>query len=111
MDFTKEQKLVLVKSMHTAVWVFFNLVLAYLFYAVCINNVGPLFWIGVGLILVECFVLLINGWVCPLTPVARRYTDIQAANFDIYLPEWLAKHNKTIYTAMCVFLVILYFMK
>lgn len=32
--------------------------------------------------------------------VARRYSDSQRANFDIYLPEWLARHNKTIYSVI-----------
>ena len=34
---------------------------------------------------------------CPLTIVARRYSDSQLPNFDIYLPIWLAPYNKHIY--------------
>ena len=34
---------------------------------------------------------------CPLTIVARRYSDSQLPNFDIYLPIWLARYNKHIY--------------
>ena len=33
----------------------------------------------------------------PLTAVAARYTDDRRANFDIYLPEWLARYNKQIF--------------
>ena len=29
--------------------------------------------------------------------MAARHTDAREANFDIYLPEWLARHNKTIF--------------
>jgi len=29
--------------------------------------------------------------------VAARYTAERRANFDIYLPEWLARHNKVIF--------------
>lgn len=50
-----------------------------------------------GVVLLEVAVLLINGWRCPLTLVAERYTDDRRDNFDIYLPEWLARHNKTIF--------------
>ena len=103
------QKLVTVKVLHTAVWAFFNAVLIYLFYAVLTQQVGTLFWVGVGFIILECTVLVINKWTCPLTPIARRYSDSQKHNFDIYLPEWLAEHNKTIYTILVVILIILYF--
>jgi hypothetical protein len=48
-----------------------------------------------GLVLVE--VLWLNGWRCPLTDMAARYTQDRRANFDLYLPEWLARHNKEIF--------------
>jgi hypothetical protein len=94
---------------HTIIWVFFNLVLGYLFYAVCTDQIGVLFWAGVGFILIECIVLLLNKWTCPLTPIARRYSTSQKANFDIYLPEWLALHNKTIYSVIFGLLLVFYF--
>ena len=45
----------------------------------------------------EVFVLVVNGWRCPLTDLAARYTDDRRANFDIYLPLWLAANNKRIF--------------
>ena len=42
-------------------------------------------------------ILVINGWRCPLTSLAARFTDERHDNFDIYLPEWLARHNKLIF--------------
>lgn len=59
-------------------------------------------WLSVALVLDlivlgEVMVLAANGWRCPLTDVARRYTDDRADNFDIYLPLWLARHNKVIF--------------
>ncbi len=48
----------------------------------------------------EIIALLRFRMRCPLTVVARRYSDSQRANFDIYLPEWLARHNKTIYSVI-----------
>jgi hypothetical protein len=38
-----------------------------------------------------------NRCRCPLTDVAARHTDARADNFDIYLPLWLARWNKTIF--------------
>jgi len=49
-----------------------------------------------GIMLGEVLVLVVNGWRCPLTDLAARYTDDRRANFDIYLPLWLAANNKRI---------------
>jgi hypothetical protein len=81
---------------HTAVWAVF---------AGCIVAIPVLAWqglLGVArllavVVLVEVIVLWLNGWRCPLTNVAARYTDERRANFDIYLPEWLARYNKQIF--------------
>ena len=102
------EKLIIIKIIHTAIWMFFILVLAYMFYAAITVNVGTLFWIGLVLIVVECAVLLMFKWTCPLTIVARKYSDSQKDNFDIYLPNWIAKHNKTIYSILFVILVVVY---
>ena len=63
----------------------------------------------VGIVLLEVVVLLFNRWSCPLTPVAARFTTDRQANFDIFLPEWVARHNKVIfgslYVAGCAYLV------
>ena len=40
--------------------------------------------------------------------MARKYSDSTKANFDIYLPEWLAKYNKEIYTTIVVCLRLAY---
>jgi len=50
-----------------------------------------------ALILLECAVLAVNGGRCPLTDLAARYTADRAPNFDIYLPLWLAEHNKIVF--------------
>jgi hypothetical protein len=69
----------------------------YVFYAGITKTFGLMLWLSVGLILMETVVLLINKWRCPLTPIAMKYTSDRRENFDIYLPEWLAKHNKLIF--------------
>ena len=60
-----------------------------------------------GMIVVEGAILMAFKWSCPLTVVARRYSDSTDNNFDIYLPEWLAKHNKTIFTSIYLIAVVL----
>lgn len=101
-------KLVAIKIIHTLIWLFFNGVIIYLFYAAISNTIDKWVWIGIGFIVLETVVLLIFKLKCPLTVVARKYSDSQKNNFDIYLPEWLATYNKQIYTILfMIFLVIL----
>ena len=101
-----QQKLVSIKLIHTAIWLFFNVVLFYMAYAVISNKIDKFIWIGVALITLESLVLLIFKMQCPLTLIALKYSDSLKDNFDIYLPEWLAKYNKHIYT---VFFIIIIF--
>ena len=55
-----------------------------------------------GIVFLECSVLAVNKGRCPLADVARRYSDDSRANFDIYLPEWLARHNKVVFGTLFV---------
>ncbi len=100
-------KLVIVKIIHTAIWVFFTLVIFYLFYAVISNKIDKWVWICIGCILVEAIVLLVFRRMCPITLIARKYSNSTKDNFDIFLPNWLAKYNKLIYTTLFVLIIIL----
>ena len=100
-------RLVLVKTVHTVIWVFYNVVIFYMLYAVIVNRIDKWLWICFGLVLLEGIILLVFKQVCPVTLIARKYSDSDKSNFDIYLPEWLAKHNKLIYTSIVVVTVII----
>ena len=104
---TSSTKLILVKLLHTVIWIFFNVVIFYLLYAVIVNKIDKWVWICLGLIFCEVLTLVVFKKMCPVTLVARRYSDSQKANFDIYLPEWLAKYNKEIYTVIVIICLIL----
>ena len=88
-----------VRLLHTAVWTVF---------AGCIVAIPVLAGQGrfgaaailAVLVLGEVVVLWLNSWSCPLTAVAARYTHDRRANFDIYLPEWLARYNKQIFGSL-----------
>ena len=90
-----------IKVTHTVVWTIF---------ASCVVAIPILTWradyrhsaILIGIVFVEVLVLLCNDMRCPLTPVAARYTSDRRDNFDIYLPEWLARHNKLIFGVLYV---------
>ena len=103
-------RLTLIKLIHTLVWVFFNVVIFYLFYAVVAGKIDKWVWICLGLIAFEMVILLMFKMMCPLTVMARKYSDSTKDNFDIYLPNWLARHNKLIYSIVVgIILIILFF--
>jgi hypothetical protein len=95
-----ETKLTIIKTIHTLVWLFFNVVIFYMLYAVIVNKLDIWLWIGYGLFVLEGITLLVFKFFCPLTVIARKYSNSTRANFDIYLPHWLAKYNKLIYTSL-----------
>jgi hypothetical protein len=104
---TSISKLGIIKLTHTIIWIFFNVVIFYLLYAVIAGKIDKWIWIGLGVFLLEAIVLLIFKMKCPLTIIARRYSDSDKHNFDIYLPNWLAKHNKMIYFSILVFIILI----
>ena len=104
-----ETKLMIIKSGHTLIWLFFNFVIFYMLYAVVSDKFDSWFWIGFGLILLEGLTLLAFKFFCPLTLIARKYSDSAEDNFDIYLPNWLAKYTKLIYTSIFIIIVIITF--
>lgn len=93
-------KLTLIKLIHTLIWLGFNAVIGYLLFAVIANRIDIWAWVAIGLIVLEGLVLLAFGNQCPLTVLARRYSSSTKHNFDIFLPEWLAKYNKHIYSVI-----------
>jgi len=104
---TDNSKLILVKLLHTAIWIFFNAVIFYLLYAVIANKIDLWVWVCLGLIALEVIILLAFRSVCPVTLIAEKYSDSERANFDIYLPHWLAKYNKRIYSVIVLIALVI----
>src|SRR5450432_2399741 len=101
-------KLNIVKGIHSVIWIFFNGVIVYLYWAVISGKIDYWVWISIGIILLEGMVLLIFKRSCPITLIARKYSDSTKDNFDIFLPNWLAKYNKIIYTMLFVIVLIMF---
>ena len=90
-----------IKLLHTAIWaVMAGSILA----LPAVALMDQLDWAAAlsGVVLFECAVLALNKGQCPLTAVAARYTEERADNFDIYLPKWLARHNKAIFGTLFI---------
>jgi hypothetical protein len=103
-----QSKLIVIKIIHTLVWLFFNVVIFYMLYAVLVNKTDTWLWIGYGLFVLEGLTLLVFKFFCPLTVMARKYSGSTKANFDIYLPHWLAKYNKQVYTSILGIIIIIH---
>jgi hypothetical protein len=86
----------LIKTLHTIVWTVFVACILGIFAFASAGRFRPAL-ILIIVVMGEVAVLVLNRMRCPLTDVAGRYTDDRAENFDIYLPRWLARHNKTIF--------------
>src|SRR5690606_2771363 len=100
-------KLLIVKSVHTVIWLFYNVIIFYLLYAVIFNKIDKWVWICIAFVVLEGLILLLFKMFCPLTILARKYSDSMKDNFDIFLPNWLAKYNKLIYTSIFTIAVII----
>jgi hypothetical protein len=90
-----------IKLLHTLIWAFLAASI------VALPTLGMLrrfrrAAILTGIVLLECGILAVNGGRCPLSDLAARFTNDRAFNFDIYLPNWLAQHNKVIFGVLFV---------
>ncbi len=90
------RKLLCIKLFHTIIWAFFVLVIFYILFAGVFDKINVYTFIAIGLVVIEGVILLLFGWRCPLTVVGKKYTDNHEIGFDIFLPKWFAKNNKTI---------------
>jgi len=102
-----ETKLTLIKILHTLIWVFFNFVIFYMLYAVIVTKLDILLWIGYGFVFLEGIILSSFKLSCPLNLIARKYSNSTKDNFDIYLPNWLAKYTKLIYTSILIIIMVI----
>ncbi len=103
-------KLLAIKLTHTLIWIFFVGIIFYILYSGISDNITTYTWIAIGLVIGEGLVLIIFHLYCPLTILARQYSDSEKDNFDIFIPNWLARNNKVIFTSIYIFglIIVLY---
>ena len=97
---SNNSKLIILKIFHTIVCFFFVLIIMFILYSGIFDRINIFTWVGIILVLVEGIILLINGWRCPLSIVGEKYTEHAEIGFDIFLPKWIAKNNKIIFTTI-----------
>jgi hypothetical protein len=90
-----------IKLLHTLIWAFLAATILVLPVAGVLRRFR---WAAIlsVIILLECVVIAMNRGRCPLSDLAARFTVDRSSNFDIYLPSWLAEHNKMIFAWLFV---------
>ncbi len=106
MSANSDKRLIAIKLLHTAIWAFMAFCVFYIVWAGIRGFINYFVWTAIFTILSEGLILLIFKWSCPLTVVAGRYTDDRMVNFDIFLPEFIARHNKLIFTVLYIIGII-----
>ena len=97
----RESALFEIKLLHTVIW----FLLASCVLALPVAGLMRRFRLAAGLamvVLLEGALLACNHFRCPLTDLAGHYTTDRGANFDIFLPVWLARNNQKIFGALFV---------
>ncbi|MBS1773667.1 MAG: hypothetical protein JST82_12475 [Bacteroidetes bacterium] len=97
-----QKQLFKIKLLHTAIWLVLAPIVLYVLWCGVTGNITVYSWLATAAIIIEGLVLLLFKGSCPLTVMARRYSDSTKDNFDIFLPNWLAKYNKIIFTSIFV---------
>lgn len=105
-----DKKLFLIKLLHTIIWFFYVCIILYILYAAIFDKINSYLWIAITLVFLEGLILMVFKGKCPLTVVGYKYSSNHEVGFDIFIPRWLAKYNKLIFTTIFIIglLIVLY---
>ncbi len=92
----------LIKITHTVIWLIMASAVFYILYCGISGNLNRTLYFTICLILFEIVVLILNHWACPLTIVAKKIKPDWKDGDDIFLPKWLAIHNKMIFGTLFI---------
>lgn len=76
-----------VQWLHIVIYVTMVTAVFFTLYCGIIGTRGPWLAVAIGLVFLEGAVLILNGWRCPLTNVAKRYGAAKGYVFEGLLSE------------------------
>ena len=82
----------LVKTIHTAIFVFMLSCLFYLLYCALTRTYNSTLLVALAAISLEGVALLLNHGRCPLTTLAEKYGAEKGSVSDMFLPQWMGRH-------------------
>jgi hypothetical protein len=103
----KLHSIILIKAVHTVVFVLLSGLLAVYLYEVIADKITFITWVAVTLFLAEGVVLIVNGWRCPLTTMAENLGSPHGQITDIFLPKWFADRVFLVYSGLFVAALLL----
>lgn len=80
----------------------------YVSYFVIIMKYNILFFICLGILILEIIIMMYNRFICPFQKLAGRYTDNREVGFDIFLPKIIARNNTLIFTILLITTIIIF---
>ena len=97
-----------IRFVHSAIFIFFNIIMAVLLYEVTADKISILTWIAVALFAIEVIVIIANNWTCSLTTYAEKLESYHGQTTDIFfLPKWFADRIFTIYGGLLIVALLL----
>ncbi len=85
-------KLFFIKSVHTVIFFFMFVCLAYVLYAGITRSYNWYLVIAISALLIEGLALILNHGRCPLTTLAEKRGAEKGSVTDIFLPAWCARN-------------------
>ena len=91
-----------IKTVHTLLFVFMIIWVSITFFTLLLDKISYLTWVGIGLIIFEGLVLIVNGWKCPLTVYAENLGAGDGSVAGIFLPKFIADQMLRIFGMVSV---------
>lgn len=104
---TEDQRLGLVRGLHTVIYVVMAGSVFVLLYAGISGARGPWLWWALGLISVEIVVFVGNGMKCPMTAMVTRLGKAGSGISDTFFPERITRHTLRVFGPLIVLAFIL----
>lgn len=104
---TEDQRLNLVRAVHTAIYVVMAAAAFVLLYAGVTGARGAWLWVAGVLMTMECVVFIGSGMRCPLTAVAARHGADRKGVSDTFFPESVTRHTFRIFAPIIALAALL----
>ena len=93
---TDDQRLALLRAIHTAIYVIMAASTFIVLYAGVTGAQGTWMWLALGLVSVEVVMFVGSGMKCPFTAAATRYGA--KLGEDTFFPERITRHTLTFFS-------------
>ena len=99
---TDAQRLLVVRTAHSAVYVVMGISAFAVLYAGATGLRSGWIWVAVVLLISEAVVYIANGWSCPLTALEVKYGSKTGHAFDWLAPERVMRYTFRTLTLIAV---------